>query len=153
MALLLKHSDRLDLAPEMAKWMHQSCHTILQPDMIIVPVPLHRWRLLRRQFNQAAVLAQSLARIGQSTVLVDLLCRIKPTEMQKGKGRAARFANLSRSILLNKNYKNQLKGKSVLLVDDVMTTGATLSACAEACKQAGVKKVNAVVFARVARLE
>jgi len=153
MTLLLKHSDRLDLAPEMAKWMHQSCRMILQPDMVVAPVPLHRWRLLRRQFNQAAALAQGLGHIDQTTVWVDLLCRIKPTEMQKGKTRSARFTNLSRSIILNKNYKNQLKGKSVLLVDDVMTTGATLSACAQACKQAGAKKVNAVVFARVARLE
>ncbi|MBL4750613.1 MAG: ComF family protein [Amylibacter sp.] len=153
MALLLKHSDRLDLVPEMAKWMHQSCNAILQPDMIIAPVPLHRWRLLRRQFNQAAVLAQSMARIDQSEVWVDLLHRIKPTEMQKGKGRAARFTNLSRSIILNEAYRDQLQGRSVLLVDDVMTTGATLSACAEACRQAGAKKVNAAVFARVARLE
>jgi ComF family protein len=153
MALLLKHSDRLDLVPEMAKWMHQSCAPIFELGMIIAPVPLHRWRLLRRQFNQAAVLAQSIARIDKADIRVDLLRRIKPTDMQKGKDRAARFANLSRSIILNKACQDQLQGKSVLLVDDVMTTGATLSACAEACKQAGAKKVNAVVFARVARME
>ncbi len=153
LALQLKHSDRLDLAPEMAKWMHLSSRPIWQSNMIIIPVPLHRWRLLRRRFNQAAILAQSIAQIDRSTVWVDLLRRIKPTEMQKGKDRAARFNNLSRSIILNKSYQNRLQGKSVLLVDDVMTTGATLSACAEVCRQAGAEKVNAVVFARVARLE
>lgn len=121
--------------------------------MIIVPVPLHRWRLLRRRFNQAAVLAQSMAQIDGSSVWIDLLCRIKPTDMQKGKDRVARFNNLSRSIVLKKTYQTRLQGKSVLLVDDVMTTGATLSACAEVCRQAGAEKVNTVVFARVARLE
>jgi len=150
---LLKHSDRLDLAPEMAKWMYHSSRPIWQPDMIIAPVPLHRWRLLRRRFNQAAVLAQNMAQIDGSSAWIDLLCRIKPTDMQKGKDRAARFNNLRRSIDLKKTYQNKLQGRSVLLVDDVMTTGATLSACAEACKQAGAEKVNAVVFARVARLE
>jgi predicted amidophosphoribosyltransferase len=73
--------------------------------------------------------------------------------MQKGMDRAARFENLRKSIVLNKVFKDKFQGKSVLLVDDVMTTGATLSACAEVCKQAGAKKVNVIVFARVARPE
>lgn len=153
LALLLKHSDRLDLVPEMAKWMYHSSRPIWQPNMIIAPVPLHRWRLLRRRFNQAAILAQSMAQIDRSSAWIDMLYRIKPTDMQKGMGRAARFTNMNRSIILNKTYQTQLQGRSVLLVDDVMTTGATLSACAEACRQAGAEKVNAVVFARVARLE
>jgi predicted amidophosphoribosyltransferase len=137
----------------MAKWMHQSMMPIMQPDMILAPVPLHRWRLLRRRYNQAAVLAQSMAQIGGAEVRHDLLRRIKPTIIQKGMGRVARFANLGRSIIVKKSYRDRLKGHSVMLVDDVMTTGATLSACAEACKQAGAKKVNVVVFARVARPE
>jgi len=153
LALLLKHSDRLDLAPEMAKWMHQSCRPILEPDIIYVPVPLHRWRLLRRRFNQAAVLAQHMARINGSEICVDMLHRIKSTAIQKGMGRTARFANLSQSIVFNKKHLDRLRGRSVLLVDDVMTTGSTLSACAEICRQAGAEKVNTVVFARVARSE
>jgi ComF family protein len=153
LALLLKHSDRLDLVPEMAQWIYQSCQPLLAPDMIVAPVPLHRWRLLRRRFNQAAVLAQAIARIDGVRVQVDLLCRTKPTVMQKGMDRAARFENQSQSIEIRKPCREQLKGRTVLLVDDVMTTGATLSACAEACKQAGAEKVNVAVFARVARPE
>jgi ComF family protein len=153
LALLLKHSDRLDLAGEMAKWMLNACRPILEPDMILVPVPLHRWRLLRRRYNQAAILAQHMAQIDGSNAQVDLLYRIKPTIIQKGMGRSARFENLNRSIILNKPYQGRLQGRSVLLVDDVMTTGATLSTCAEVCRQAGAEKVNAVVFARVARPE
>jgi len=94
LALLLKHSDRLDLVPEMAKWMYQSMKPIMQPDMILAPVPLHRWRLLRRRFNQAAVLAQNMAQIGGAEVKLDLLRRVKPTIMQKGMDRATRFAIL-----------------------------------------------------------
>lgn len=153
LALLLKHSDRLDLVPEMGKWMHQSAKSIIDTDMIIAPVPLHRLRLLRRRFNQASVLAQKIAQINGSKPSVDLLCRIKPTEMQKGMDRESRFRNLSASIILNRRYQEQMNGKSVLLVDDVMTTGATLSSCAETCRQAGAKKVNTIVFARVARPE
>ena len=153
LALLLKHSDRLDLVPEMGKWMHQACKPILEPDMVIAPVPLHRMRLLRRRFNQASVLAQKIAQINGTKAWVDVLCRIRPTEMQKGKDRESRFMNLSRSIILNTPYKDSLKDRSVLLVDDVMTTGATLCACAETCKLAGAKKVNVIAFARVARPE
>jgi len=153
LALLLKHSDRLDLVPEMAKWMYQSMKPIMQPDMILAPVPLHRWRLLRRRYNQAAVLAQSMAQLGRIEVRHDLLRRVRPTTIQKGMGRDARFANLGQSIIVKKSCQDHLKGRSVMLVDDVMTTGATLSACAEACKQAGAKKVNVVVFTRVARPE
>ncbi|MFK5996887.1 MAG: phosphoribosyltransferase family protein [Rhodobacterales bacterium] len=153
LALLLKHSDRLDLVPEMANWMYQSMKPILEPDMILAPVPLHRWRLLRRRYNQAAVLAQSMARISGAEVKLGLLHRVRPTTLQKGMGRDARFANLARSIAVKERYLRHMKGRSIMLVDDVMTTGATLSACAEACRQAGAEKVNMVVFARVARPE
>ncbi len=153
MSLLLKHSDRLDLVPEMAKWMYQSCKPILEPDMIIAPVPLYKWRLLRRRFNQASVLAQKIAKLDGSKTTVDLLCRVRSTKSQKGMNRESRFINLENSIALKNPKTKPLQARSVLLVDDVMTTGATLSACAEVCRQAGAKKVNMIVFARVARSE
>ncbi len=153
MSLLLKHSDRLDLAPEMAKWMYQSCKSILEPDMIIAPVPLYKWRLVRRRFNQASVLAQKIAKLDGSKARVDFLCRVRNTKIQKCMNRENRFINLENSIALKNPKVKPLQARSVLLVDDVMTTGATLSACAEACRQAGAKKVNMIVFARVARSE
>ncbi|KAB7614603.1 ComF family protein [Amylibacter sp. SFDW26] len=153
LALLLKHSDRLDLVPEMIKWMYASCASLLDENTVIIPVPLHRFRLLRRRFNQAAVLAQKLGNLSGDIVHVDALRRIKPTKTQKNMCRDERFKNLDQSMILNPRFKDRLKGKSVLLVDDVMTTGATLSACAEICRAAGAKKVNVVTFARVARPE
>lgn len=153
LALLLKHSDRLDLVPEMAKWMCASSAPLLDEDTVIVPVPLHRFRLLRRRFNQAGILAQKMGYLSNHTVYVDALRRVKPTKTQKNMSRDERFQNLDQSMIVNARYKGRLKGKTVLLVDDVMTTGATLSACAEVCRAENAKKVNVVTFARVATPE
>ncbi len=153
LALLLKHSDRLDLVPEMAKWMHASIMPLMDENTVIVPVPLHRFRLLRRRFNQAAVLAQKLGKLSEKPVYIDALYRVKSTKTQKNMSREERFQNLDQSMQLNPRFENRLQERSVLLVDDVMTTGATLSACAEICRAAGAKKVNVVTFARVARPE
>ena len=153
LALLLKHSDRLDLVPQMAQWMYASAAPLIEEDTVIIPVPLHRFRLLRRRFNQAAILAQKLGKLSKRSVYVDALRRVKPTKTQKNMSREERFQNLDNSMILSPRFKDQLKDKSVLLVDDVMTTGATLSACAEICRASGAKKVNVVTFARVARPE
>ena len=139
--------------PEIAKWMCASCAPLLDEDTVIVPVPLHRFRLLRRRFNQAGILAQKMGYLSNHTVYVDALRRVKPTKTQKNMSRDERFQNLDQSMIVNARYKGQLEDKTVLLVDDVMTTGATLSACAEVCRAENAKKVNVVTFARVARPE
>jgi predicted amidophosphoribosyltransferase len=103
--------------------------------MIYVPAPLHRLRLLRQHFNQAAVLAQQMARIDGSEICVDMLHRMKTTAIKKCMGRTERFTNLSQPIIFNKAYQGRLMGRSILLVDDVMTTGTPLSACAKICRE------------------
>ncbi len=153
LALLLKHSDRLDLVPQMAQWMYTSAAPLMEQDTVIIPVPLHRFRLLRRRFNQAAILAQKLGKLSKRPVYVDALWRVKSTKTQKNMNREERFQNLDKSMMLNPRFTKRLKNQSILLVDDVMTTGATLSACAEICRASDAKKVNVVTFARVARPE
>ena len=153
LALMLKHSDRLDLADEMAKWMYESSIEILEPDMLIAPVPLHRWRLFHRRYNQAALLAQGIAKLAGKKAELGLLCRHKSTRLQKGMSRADRFENLRQAVSVPARQIPKLAGKNILLVDDVMTTTATALACTDALMQAGAKKVNVIVFARVARLE
>lgn len=153
MTLLLKHSDRLDLVPEMARWMYQAGQPLFTINMMIAPVPLHPFRLIRRRFNQAAVLARQVARLNGMKAQINLLRRIKPTAAQKGMNREDRFENLNGAIAVNKTLKDRIKDRSVLLIDDVMTTGATLSICADVCKAAGAKSVHSLVFARVARME
>lgn len=151
LALALKHGDRLDLARPAARWMARAAAPILTPGMLVAPVPLHRWRFLRRRANQSALLAQGVARQAGLEHCPDLLLRVRPTRSQDGRDRAARFANLQGTIRAHPARAARLPGRRVLLVDDVMTSGATLAACADACLAAGAAEVSVLVLARVAK--
>jgi len=120
------------------------------PDLI-VPVPLHRWRLLKRRFNQSQLLAKGLA--GKLGVRADpfILERTRPTPSQGTLDRKGRRKNVQGAFRVPPSCSSQLEGKRVLLVDDVLTTGATASACAVALKKAGASQVGVVAFARVGR--
>jgi ComF family protein len=151
LVLALKHGDRLDLALPAARWMARAGAAILREGMLAVPVPAHRWRLIRRRYNQAAVLAQALARITPVTYVPDALVRLRGTPVQEGMGQEARFANLAGAIAPHPRHGARLKGADVLLIDDVMTSGATLAAAADAARAAGAREVSMLVLARVAR--
>ncbi len=145
----LKNHDRLDLAPAMARWMHRAAAPLLPYTDIIIPVPLHPTRLFSRKFNQSAELARHLSALSQKPCVPDLLTRTRKTQSQRGKDRLERIENLKAAITATRRHRDMLRGQRVLLVDDVLTTGATLSACTEACFAAGAKNVNIVVLARV----
>ncbi len=147
LVMALKHGDRLDLAPALAGWMRGPARDLLHRAQIIAPVPLHRLRLLKRRFNQSAELARHLAQDRPAQFIPDLLLRTRKTPSQGGLTREQRFENQQGAFALNPRF--DLRGKSVLLVDDVMTTGATLSACAEACYARNAANVDIVVLARV----
>lgn len=151
MVLALKHGDRLDLVGPMASWLHRAAAPLLRPDMVVAPVPLHRFRLLRRRYNQSALLSQALARRAGLTGCADLLQRRRATPSQEGRDRSARFANLAGAIRVHPRRAALVAGRPVLLVDDVMTSGATLAAAAEACLDAGASTVSVLVLARVAK--
>jgi ComF family protein len=118
---------------------------------VIVPIPLHWWRLFRRRFNQSALLAQALANETQAFFAPDALKRIKKTETQDGKDREGRFANLRGAIEPHPKRGHILTGHDILLVDDVMTSGATFAAAAQACHDAGAENVRVMALARVAK--
>jgi len=149
--LALKHGDRLDLARPAAGWMARAAAPILRPDMVVVPVPLHWLRLLKRRYNQAALLSGSLAKAAGLVHCPDLLIRRRNTHSQEGRDRDGRFANMADALRVNPARDWQIAGRSVLLVDDVMTSGATLAAASEACLASGATEVSVVVLARVAK--
>lgn len=151
LVLALKHGDRLDLARPMGRWLARAATPLLLPETLILAVPMHRWRLLRRRYNQAALLARALAAATGHPCCPDALIRPRYTAPLEGQSRAARFARLSGSILASRRGAGLIRGRPVLIVDDVMTSGATLSAASLACYAAGAERVSVLPLARVAK--
>jgi predicted amidophosphoribosyltransferase len=151
LVLGLKHGDRLDLVRPAAMWMAARVGPMLRDDTVIVPVPLHWTRLLKRRYNQAAVLAQDIGKQVNRPVWVDALMRTTRTKPLDGHGRTARFEAITGMIQPHPKRGALLQGKSVLLVDDVMTSGATLAATTEAARTAGATNVSIVTLARVVK--
>ena len=150
LVLRLKHGDRTEAAVHFAKWMNRSGAEIIAACDVIVPVPLHRWRLLKRAYNQSALLANALGRVAGKPVAVDALVRIKATPTQGGLDRQARRRNVAKAFASASPVK--IAGKRVLLVDDVYTTGATVEACTDVLLNAGAQAVDVLVLARVPAL-
>jgi ComF family protein len=145
----LKHGDRVDAARPLALWLTRAAAPFLDDVDVIAPVPLHRWRLLRRRFNQAAELARALRLETGRPVAADLLHRVRATQSQGGLNRSGRARNVKGAFRVNPRHVQDIRGCTVLLVDDVLTTGATVNACAKALKQAGAAAVHVVTLARV----
>ncbi len=151
LVLAFKHADRLDGAPAFARWMARAGGQLVEDADLIVPVPLHRWRLLARRYNQAAVLALALGRISGKTVVPDLLTRHRPTPAMGRMGRLAREVNVKAAFQVTPRHRDRLNGATVLLIDDVLTTGATVSECAAVLIRAGAAAVDVLTLARVVR--
>ena len=147
--LALKHGHRIALAPLLARLIAAQLPAQIGPGWLIVPVPLHHWRLWSRGFNQSALLARELAIDSGAQLLVDGLIRTKRTPPLGGLGRAARARALSGAIKLNPQRATRLHGAQVLLIDDVLTSGATSNACVSVLKRAGAQEVVVGCFARV----
>lgn len=148
LVLAFKHGRRIALAPLLARLIAAKLPAV-GPDWVVVPVPLHRWRLWRRGFNQSALLGREIASATGASLLVDGLVRRKATPMLGGLGRAARMRALSGAIAVNPARAARIKGMQVLLVDDVLTSGSTSETCVKALKRAGAAKVQIACFARV----
>jgi ComF family protein len=145
----LKYHDRTDLAPAMGRWMARAGQELLAEADVLVPVPLHWRRGFSRRFNQSGALARSISR--QSGVMVsrDALRRIRPTEHQIGLSRNERAADVQGAFKVPQDKRPDIQGRRVILVDDVLTSGATADACARALLRAKAAQVDVLVFARV----
>lgn len=151
LVLALKHGDRQDIAKPAARWMARASRDLASPDLLVIPIPLHVQRHLGRRYNQSALLAQALAAELRCDWCPDALLRPQATPSLDGRGREERFDILTARIRPNPDREDRLCGHPVLIVDDVMTSGATLSAAAEAAIAAGASSVCISVLARVAK--
>ena len=148
LVLAFKHGRRIGLAAVLGRPMAARLAG-LEGEWLVVPVPLHRWRLWRRGFNQSALLGRELAKAAGRKLVVDALLRTRPTPSLGGLGRSERARALRGSIVVNPRRKAELSGAQVILVDDVMTSGATSDACVRALLRAGAARVRIACFARV----
>jgi ComF family protein len=144
----LKYHDRLELAGPMGRWMARAGADILAEADLLIPVPLHRLRLAARRFNQSAILARAISRECGAPVETQALLRVKPTAPQVGLSRAQRAVNLSGAFRIGPEHAARLERQNVVLIDDVLTTGATANAAARALLRAGAAQVDLLVFAR-----
>jgi ComF family protein len=143
----LKYNDRPEAGLLMSRMMARAGRELLEEADLIVPVPLHRMRLWQRRFNQAALLAQRLARLSGKTFAPEALARTKATRSQVGLNYNERQKNLKKAFEVPDS--SLVHGRRVLLIDDVRTTGATAEACARALKKAGAVQVGLLTFALV----
>ena len=149
--LALKHGDRTDAAPGFGAWLARAGAELVAEADALVPVPLHRWRLFRRRYNQSALLAQAAARATRLPVLADALQRTRNTPTQGTRTRLGRFDNVRGAFRVRPAREAQVAGRRLILVDDVMTTGATVEACAAVLLRAGAAHVDVLTLARVVR--
>lgn len=147
--LAFKFHDRTQLAPLFGQWLtHVATREFVAKAEVIIPVPLHYRRLIMRRYNQASLLAQAVSKQTGLPYIAHSLRRKRATMPQTGLTREARVKNLRGAFMVPPACKNDVEGKAVLLVDDVMTTGATLAACTRVLKDAGARDVYVLTLAR-----
>ncbi len=151
LVLALKHGDRQEIAQPAGLWLARVAKDILTPNTLIAPVPLHWQRMIKRRYNQSALLSRALSQQVDRPWCPDLLQRFRRTRSLDGMGTEDRIKAVDQAIRVHPRRHLRLIGRPVLIVDDVMTSGATLTACALACKEAGSGPVNVVTLARAVK--
>jgi ComF family protein len=144
-----KHADGIEAAPALGRWLLRAGRDLVADADVIVPVALHWTRLFARRYNQAAILAHALGRITDLPVAVNVLIRHRRTPSQGGLSAPERLRNIRGAFALRPSEAAKIEQKRILLVDDVLTTGATVSACTKALLKGGARKVDVLVLARV----
>jgi ComF family protein len=144
-----KYSDRHDGRRLFGRWMVAAGAAILADADVLIPIPLNRWRLLHRRFNQSAILANEVSRLTGVPAAPLALERVKRTSSQVGLSSTERLANVAGAFLVPKARRSLVTGKRVLLIDDVITTGATVNAAARALRKAGASHVDVLALAVV----
>lgn len=146
-----KHADQTYAVKTFVPWLARAGQGFWEENPVLVPVPLHRWRLLRRRYNQSALLAQGLAHDLGMVCVPDGLLRVRATPTQGHMKAKDRAQNVRKAFSINPRHKDKLKGAHVVLVDDVLTTGSTVNECTETLLKNGVARVDVLTLARVAK--
>lgn len=146
-----KHADKTHVVKAFTPWLERCAKDMLAAADILVPVPLHRWRLISRRYNQAALIAQALGSHCEISVLIDALRRTRATASQGHLSAKDRHKNVRRAFAMNEKMKAQIAGKNIVLVDDVYTTGATAKECTKVLLKSGAGTVSVLSLARVVR--
>lgn len=149
MILSFKHGDQLHAAQCFRPWLLTAGRELLQDADIIAPVPLHPLRLLKRRYNQAALIANMLSKETSIPYVPDLLRRKRMTQSQGHKNKEQRRKNVRGAFVLNPKHTESIQDKTILIIDDVFTSGATVNECARILKKTGSQQVNVLTLARV----
>lgn len=151
MILGFKHGDQMQAVLAFMPWLKAAGQDMLMEADYLIPVPLHRWRLIRRRYNQAAIIAQRLGKETNIPVLVDALVRTRNTQTQGYLKAGERAKNVRRAFMMNPKYEGALTGKRIVLIDDVYTTGATITECTKALRKVKPVGIDVLAIARVVR--
>ena len=151
MILAFKHGDAVHLHTTLVPLLQQTGQELINAESILVPVPLHWLRLIKRRYNQASILSIELAKMANVNCWPDALTRTRHTPPQGHKNARDRHQNVSGAFDIHPSYTEKISGKNIVLIDDVFTTGATIEECAKVLKSAGAKTVNVLAIARAVK--
>lgn len=151
LVLSYKHGDQTDYIATFIPWLEMAAGRLIDQADYIIPVPLHRWRLIKRRFNQSALIAKYLADETKTCALLDGLIRNRHTVTQGKLQAKQRLKNVKNAFEVNPKYLDKVQGKSIILIDDVYTTGATVNECTKVLKKTGASSVNILTLARVVK--
>lgn len=143
-----KYFDRIDLSKFFAKLMLNQAKEMIMLADFIVPIPLHKKRLGQRKYNHSALIAKDLAKLTKIKLIYDLVTRKRNTKSQSSLSKIGRSQNIKGAFAFNEKYLSKVKGKNILLIDDVITTGATINECCKVLKKAGIRKIFVLTLAK-----
>ncbi len=143
-----KYFDQINLAKYFSELMFKQAKEILPNIDFIIPIPLHKLRIIKRKYNQSAILAKNIAALGKKKVILDLLIRTKNNKPQVGLNQRMRRKNVAGIFAVKKKYCEEIMGKNVLLIDDVITTGATVESCCRVLKKVGVARIYVLTLTK-----
>ena len=149
--LKFKHADSTYLGNQLAQWMYRAGEAALKNSDIIIPVPIHFLKRLKRKYNQTEILANHLSKLSNIEYEPQILKKSRRTKSQEGLSRKQREENIRNSFSIDEKFAYKLKNKKIALIDDVLTTGSTVNECARILKKAGAKSVTVLTVARVTR--